>query len=281
MKILTGLAVVVALGIGAILVSTNGCGAVGDRASVVGDKVRNHIDEMLGEMNVALKSVERKMAGLDEAIKKHRMAKITAEVKQERITEEVTVVDAKIKDCDNSLRKLRPFLESTENVSIAGNIYSPQDIRTTTQSLLKTRKLLVKQSESLKEAETSLGQTAKRCATKQVQLQSEYDELDTTLVEINAKKLALDTQREAALLLGGEDSDTISGEVASLKKEVNGLLDGINTRLRYEDEMASAIAAEESIRNTDSLLDSLVDVGAEVDAVLTTETETTSLDSEE
>ena len=244
-----------------------GCGA---RVEVAKEKVLKQIDNLLGKMDVERKQIQIEMNALKDGVEGIRKAKIKAKVKQDQITGEVEPVQEQITKVDVVLKLLRPHLEATQPVEIAGKSHTPSEINETADKLLKERKQLSEKADAMKTVETSLEQTAAGLEKQQNVYQQRLQKLESQVAQIDAQSMALKAKQEAAAAMGNADQ-TLSANVDALQEKVNNLLAETKANLQAEDEKWNEAAVTKEIDSLDSTLCKFQDsrdTAAEIDKLL-------------
>ena len=246
---------------------TLGCGA---RTEVVKDKVLKQIDELLGKMDVERKQIQIELKALTDGIEGIRKAKIKAQVKTDQLKGEVEPFQEQIAKIDEVLKKLRPHMEATKPVEIAGKSYAPNEIKETADKLLAERKRLSDKVTNLTTVEVSLEQTASGLEKQQNAYQQKLQKLQGQVAQIDAQSLALKAKQEAAAAMGNADQ-SLSASVDGLQEKVNNLLADGKADLQTEDEKWNEAAATKEIDSTDSTIAKFQgsgDTAAEIDKIL-------------
>lgn len=244
-----------------------GCGA---RGEVAKEKVLKQIDNLLGKMDVERKQIQIEMKGLKDGVEGIRKAKIKAQVKDDQIKAEVEPVQEQMGKVDDVLKKLRPHLEATKPVEIAGKSYAPNEIKETADKLLKARKQLSDKASALKTVETSLEQTVSGLEKQQDTYQQKLQKLEAQVAQIDAQSVALKAKQEAAAAMGNADQ-TLSASVDGLQEKVNNLLAETKADLQAEDEKWNETATDKQIDSLDSTLSKFQgsgDTASEIDKIL-------------
>ena len=244
-----------------------GCGA---RADVVTEKVLKQIDEMLGKMDVERKQIQIEMNGLKDGVEGIRRAKIKIRVKGEQFKADVEPVREQVAKVDDVLKKLRPHLESTDQVEIAGKSYAPSEIKETADKLLTERKKLSDKEGALKAVEISLEQTASGLEKQQNAYQQKLRKLEAQVAQIDAQSIALKAKQEAAAAMGNADQ-AFSASVEKLQEMINNLLAETKAELQAEDEKWNETATDKEIDSLDTTLSKFQgsgDTAAEIDKIL-------------
>ena len=244
-----------------------GCGA---RVEVAKEKVLKQIDNLLGKMDVERKQIQIEMNALKDGVEGIRKAKIKAKVKQDQIKGEVEPVQEQIAKVDKVLTLLRPHLEATKPVEIAGKSYAPSEIKETAEKILKERKQLSDKANRMKTVETSLEQTASALEKQQNSYQQKLQTLEAQVAQIDAQSMALKAKQEAAAAMGNADQ-SLSASVDGLQEKVNNLLAETKADLQTEDEKWNEAAATKEIDSLDATLSKFQgsgDTAAEIDKIL-------------
>jgi peptidoglycan hydrolase CwlO-like protein len=244
-----------------------GCGA---RVEVVKKTVLDKLDDLIGKTKVARQQIEDEMKGLNAGVDGIRAAKNKARVKQDQFKAEAEPIQEQIAKVDKVLKLLRPHLEATTPVEIAGKTYAPAEIKETAAMLLKERKRLSDKADALKSVETSLEQTASALERQQNEYQKRLQKMESQVAQIDAQLIALNAKHEAAAVMGSTD-DSLSRSVDGLQDKVNNLLAETKADLQSENEKWNETAANKEIDSLDATLSKFkgsADTAAEIDKAL-------------
>lgn len=251
----------------ALLILASGCEA---RIEVAKDKVLSKIDNILGELEVKQKEIELGMQGFSKGIESIRRAKILTKVKAEQIGRRVNETETTIARIDKSLRILRPHLDATDSVDIAGKTYTIQQIKNTADEIIERRKRLSKNLNEFREVQNTLSSMSETLANRQKRYQGRLETLETRLSEIDIKRVATRAMKEASVSVGSGDQSFLNA-VEQLEAKVDDLFAEVEVELALENDRWDGTAQIERIEGIDSLIKDLEqpsDTAMEIDAIL-------------
>lgn len=251
----------------ALLVLVAGCEA---RIEVAKDKVLSKIDNILGELDVKQKEIELGMEKIPEGIESIRRAKILTQVKAEQIGIRENETGAKIARIDKSLRILRPHLEATDSVDIAGKTYTISQIKNTANEIIERRKQLSKNLIELQKVHNTLNSMSETLASRQKTYQRRLEALESRLSEIDTKWIATRAMKKTFVSAGSGDQSFLD-TVEQLEANVDDLVAAVEVELRLENDRWDSVAHIKNMEDIESLINDLdepSDTAMEIDAIL-------------
>ena len=248
---------VIALLLAVCVVAYVGCGP---RARVAGKKVLDQIDSMLGKLNVQQEKIESAYADLTKQTEGLREKRIEAEVRLNRLEEKKVDMEVSLASKKEKLVKLRDLLTEAGDegeIEVNGNKVQVGELKVLAEQLMKEMKMINSQlsngNKTLVDAWTkNLSILKNNEVTSKAQLKTLGDQI----VEIRAKKSALDAMKEASMIEGAEVS--ISDRFNELSKDVDDLMTEVDVKMQTETEKVDermADAATVDVRLEDILED--------------------------
>lgn len=264
---MTRIAVVVVV-CGALLVGlVHGCGA---RGEVAKDRLKEKIDSLLGSMDVQRKEIEIGVNGLKEGINGLRKAKIKAQVCADQIQRQAMPQEEKLASMDTALKTLRVHLEAAKPVEIAGNTYSPQELKDLASRVLTARKACSVQLTGFHDSQARLGKVVGTLERKQQDAEKRLADIEGQLAVIDSNRIALTAMQKSAQVMGETDG-SLAANLNRLQEKVTSLYGDVEAELRCEDERWGEAAAIKEIDTVESLVARLQnshDTAAEIDRIV-------------
>lgn len=251
-----------------VATTTTGCGA---RAQVAGDKVMDKIDKWLGELDVKRKEIANSIDELEDAVDRTHKAKTSAEVRLEEIDKRAKPIQKRIDGIKVYLAEINPHLTATEEVVIQGKAMSPEQIKTTADTLLEAYETSNQEMGALEATKETYKRTFDLLSREHEVSSKQLASLKKKLDEIDIKKKALDEMKTAQTILG--ESGSISDKFSDLEVEINDLFVEVETEMRVES--GKVAQREAALENSNDAIDELLnkmesaeEKQARIDAIL-------------
>lgn len=130
-----------------------------NRAQVAKNKVLDHIDNMLGKMDVQKAEIDAGLKSAKQAVVEISRAKHQAQAQLDLIEEKVRPHQEKRNRCDESLAKLRDVIKADMPAEFAGKMYSVAEVNTVAGQVLQARKEGEEKIKGFDAARTNMART--------------------------------------------------------------------------------------------------------------------------
>ena len=245
------------------LLAITGCGD--PRFEIARDQFLAQVDSLLGEIEVKRREIDPTIQRAGAALAQLTKARIEIQVQLSRISGDLAAVQGKLDETDKGLVRLRDLFGRDQPVEIAGQTYSPSEIRGLANHALSARKRLSAQAETLQSTHDRLQAVVALLEAREQAGRDRLDSLKQLLSEIDAKAAALEAIKDAARVceeVGPLDFEDLEKQIRDLEVKIDG-------ELAYHREMLRQVTLDSG--SLQEILRSTVtadELAAEIDRVL-------------
>ena len=234
-----------AIVVGAAVLISNGCGGVKDRVGVVADKALKQIDDMIGDLDVQRKKVERQYKEVQKATLqvsenhvRYNVQLKHALAKQEQLANEKSNIKAKLK----TLKELLEKADETGSTTFNGREVTKDSLNERATTLLKKLKPVNSMSKTADQTVISLQKTVDKLAVQKKISDQQITKLTGMIETIDGQIDTLKAQRVAESIVSpGKDINT---GFEDLEASVQKLSEELEVQIAISDEKLDARVAE-------------------------------------
>ena len=234
-----------AIVVGAAVLISNGCGGVKDRVGVVADKALKQIDDMIGDLDVQRKKVERQYKEVQKATLqvsenhvRYNVQLRHALAKQEQLANEKNNIKAKLK----TLKELLEKADETGSTTFNGREVTKDSLNQRATTLLKKLKPVNSMSKTADQTVISLQKTVDKLAVQKKISDQQITKLTGMIETIDGQIDTLKAQRVAESIVSpGKDINT---GFEDLEASVQKLSEELEVQIAISDEKLDARVAE-------------------------------------
>jgi chromosome segregation ATPase len=239
-----------------------GCGA---RTEVAKEKILGQVDRLLGTIDVKKKEAQLAVQGMEAGIDKIKMGRIESRMRLTQVTDNLTVVNAKIAQADKALGRLRDGLKEGKETVFNEKTYSSTELKGMADQIINARKKLFVEAEGLKSIQKRLSGIVTALEQREQDGRERLAKIKQSVDEIDAKAVALRSIQEAASLSG----DTEVADFTAVEKQVRDLSGKIDVELAFNDEKVKEHSAEsKSLESIVRVTSTAGDTVSEIDKIL-------------
>lgn len=241
-----------------------------NRAQVAKNKVLDHIDDMLGKMDVQKAEIDTGLKSAKRAVVEIRRAKHQAQAQLDLIDEKVRPHQEKRNRCDESLAKLRDVIKADMPAEFAGKTYSVAEVKTMAGQVLQARKEGEEKIKGFDAARTNMRTVVATVTKKQEDLETRIVRLEAMHSKLDAEMAAARAMKKASAAMG-DSGATLGENLDELEKKMAVLSGDVKAELVGESEKLAATDTDKTVSEVDAFLkapSSSGDTVGEIDKLL-------------
>jgi len=247
---------------------TSGCG--GPRGEVAQKKMLDHLDDLLGKIDVQKAEIDGGIKAAKQGVEGIRKAKIKAQIQLEQIDEKVQPYEAKIGQCDQTLARLRDLIKADMPADIAGKSFSVADLNEMANKVIQARKDADSQIAGFKTARQNMQKLVADLTKTQHGFDARIANLQSQVAKLDAEMTAAKALKQASATMG-DGTSTLASNLDDLEKKIATLAADVRGELQGEAARWSETKTDKSIDDVDAFIrdaQNSADTLAEIDRIL-------------
>jgi len=240
------------------------------RTEVAVDRAVEQIDRVLDVRNVSRKEIAHVIESLNGGLVNLRKERIRAQVRLDQARERLKSHQQRVVEIDAALEVLRGHIEDESSATLAGRTYSPREVASMAEQLLKERTQSVGLVSRCNETCRRLEQVTGTLESKEEQFRSQISEVEHRIAVIDADQHALRAMESATSTFNGNEPGLNSG-MQQLVAMVNDLHAEVTAGLYGQELNWSMSSNLPDIDSADAILSAVAspdDLLSRIDSVL-------------
>jgi phage shock protein A len=250
---------------------TSGCG--GPRGEVAQKKMLDHLDDLLGKIDVQKAEIDGGIKAAKQGVEGIRKAKIKAQIQLEQIEqidEKLKPFEEKIGRCDHTLARLRDLIKADMPADIAGKSFSVADLNEMANKVIQARKDADSQIAGFKTARQNMQKLVADLTKTQHGFDARIANLQSQVAKLDAEMTAAKALKQASATMG-DGTSTLASNLDDLEKKIATLAADVRGELQGEAARWSETKTDKSIDDVDAFIrdaQNSADTLAEIDRIL-------------